>query len=360
MTSAIVPYKTEKFSPSSSERNKELFPFFNLPELVVEKILKEYISVSDKAILSQMPEFKSYYELRYFWFQPTLHLFELVRSLKPGWYLDYENLDTRYYITIDYFNLSFNIYIFCIALGDCRSPLHIGPIQKNLSQMQVIVNKINENNTFTLAKENDILVYHLRRQDLTDMLNTFSCRYIYIYCTYFWILRPQKQIFWPQNNTYYPLKNNKCVIPNGIVDSYNVVLKLNDDFTVRVYQVKRFTKQLKLSSNILCDTILSPLSFQICNDDFSSDQESNCKSCKNNPNSIHPICRQTFKYINENNVSMSVTHFYSNYCFQTRFVKDYMFRGGRIFFNHEHQCFFEEVFGEIIKKNPIKHFFDDD
>lgn len=301
------------------------FPFFNLPELVIEKILKEYIPVSDKVTLSKMPEFKSYYDQKHAWFQPTLRLFQLVRSIKPGWYINCTNLSMRYYFAVDYFNLNFTFHTFCTGMKHMRSPVHIGPYQRDLSQVQASLNNLIENTVF--IKEDDILAYHFEKEKpYADV--------------YFLISRPEKKVFWTQDITFHQLKNNRCVILDGLENSYNVILKFNDDFTVTLYQVPRI-----LRSGALHEDIVYPLSFQLCNEVFSAsfDQESlDCASCKSDPNCIHAVCKQTFMYTDKNNVSISVTHFYED-SDQTFLIKKYMYESGLIFPNCKHRCFFLDL-----------------
>lgn len=328
---------SKQLVPVFKKPNQEKFHFYKLPDLVREKILKEYIPISDKVrLLSQMDEFKSYYENKHLWFEPTRRLFDLFRFIKSGWHIDFNNLNTRYYFSADYLNLSLTVYTFCLQRNNSKLPAHIGPFQKNLSQLPVFLNKMNEKySTLTAIEEREVLVYHY-----------VSNSFYWPQHVYFFILQFQKKVFWSRDKKYYPLKNNTCVIPNGLDKLYHIVLKLYVDLTVQLYKVKYVTKYIRLFSSFnlphkVPEATLLPLTFQLCNENFSSYQKrSSCNSCENDPNYLHVICRQTLKYTDKNNVSISITHFFQN---QTFYRMKHMCKKEWIFPDNDHWCLLRDL-----------------
>lgn len=268
------------FVGSGPEAEIQTFNFFDLPELVIEKILKEYVSVTDKAgALAQIPKFKPYLQQKHLWYRPTLEMFRLVGSIKTGWYVECADLHDLYYFSADYLNLTVSIHYFNVKEKMTRIPVN-DRVSTGTSKLIKQLKQFQSHPTLHFVKENDVFVYHDEN----------------FHGVYFWIFLPQKIVRWSENSRLYRLKNNTCSM-----GSYGrrYTLTLKDDFTVdcRVHvgvKTSRFCKSL------------SPLIFQPC---FDLD-ESECKSCS--PNCIHPIFRNMYRDVGTESMCLIDTCYYSH------------------------------------------------
>lgn len=247
------------------------FPFFDLPDLVIVKILKEFVPVTDKAgALSRISEFKPYLELKSIWCDQTLQLFQLVGAVTPGWYVDCSNLHLLNHFSVDYFHLTLTIHHFKVYQKEKRiAILCQNKRTRPISDLQDTVNYFRES---TLILVKDLLVYE-HQLSFLNML-------------YFWIFRPQNIVRWSRNPKLYRLRNNECFIS----DKKRVfTLTLNPDSTLR----------LKCGGS---NSVLSPLFFQLCTN---IQPWKCCKSCSQN--CVHTTFRQTYSHVCKDTVSILET-----------------------------------------------------
>ena len=89
------------------------FPFFNLPILLQWKILRQYVSLTEKIhVLSTIPEFSNLLESQESWpslSKEKLEFLEWMRLLKPGLYFDPEIPDYKIQISFNEINLTLSI-----------------------------------------------------------------------------------------------------------------------------------------------------------------------------------------------------------------------------------------------------------
>lgn len=270
-----------------------LFPFFDLPDLVISKILKEFVPVHDKAnTLSQMPEFEPYLSRKSLWFQPTLKLFNVVKSLKHGWYVDYNNIHNRYYVSVDYFNLEFTIHSFCSDFAGVRTTKHTEKLYHPLSSVQAVVEKF-QSLRLTPVKQNDVLVYHwCTRQPYRDV--------------FFWIFRSLKVVRTSFMAEKYQLNQNKCLLSNDLLYCHNVLLTLNEDLSIELCE--------ETCGDLSCekcnskyrqerDNVLLPLIFQPC------DKVDPTGWMIDSPRFIYAVSKLTFTEFEKENVLVLNNHF---------------------------------------------------
>lgn len=273
------------------------FPFFSLPDLVISKILKEYVPVTDKVdTLSQIPEFEPYLSRKGLWFQSTLKLFNVVKSMKPGWYVDFDNLHNRYYVSIDYFNLSFMIYSFCSRFSGFQKIQYEKKCHHPLSNVQAVVEKFNYFH-LTPVKQNDVLVYH------------WSTRHPYRN-VFFWVFRSQNVVRTSFTDKEYRLEQNKCLILNSLIHDHYIILTLKDDMSIvfccetcgdlSCQKCKNKPKEE--------DTVLLPLLFRISKTEIDPMDFSKYKIPIKKP-FIYAVSKLTFTEFNKENVLVFNNHF---------------------------------------------------
>lgn len=287
-----------KYNFDSDTPEEKSFPFFNLPDLVISKILKEYIPVTDKVdTLSQMPEFEPYLSRKSLWFQSTLKLFRLVKSLKSGWYVDYDNVHNRYYISVDYFNLNFTIHSFCSKFSGVQTIKHTEKLYRPLSSIEAVVKKF-QSLSLIPVEQNDVLVYHwTTRHPYRDV--------------FFWIFRSLNVVRTSFIADEYQLKQNKCLISNDLMHSHYVLLTLKEDLSIEIC--------CETCGNLSCrrckhkyrqegDNVLLPLIFRPC-DKVDPMDFSKCKCMMDNSRFIHAVSKLTFTEFQKENVLVINSHF---------------------------------------------------
>lgn len=292
----------------NSKPEIEPFPFFNLPELVIVKIIKEYMPVTDKmGALSKIPEFQHYLESKALWFQPSLQLFQLVGFIQPGWYVNCSNLHLLYYVNVNYYDLSFTVHHFDVRDHQTRIPVKCNKFKNPYFEIPSDV--IRDYFSLILIEEKNFFVYKYKE----------CCRYVY-----FWIFRSQKIIRCSQSPKLYQLKNNKCSIMDKLFSSLNIrryILTFNEDDCTLL--IKCQTRQNVYSQNLSVlynwrfhscaigyysghigldnqpedGSVLYPLHFQPCaemgSDEFNN-EIAECKTCKKGPNCIHTVFKETY------------------------------------------------------------------
>lgn len=85
-------------------------------------LFREFLSVEDKLdTLMDMPEFRAFLEDRRAWRTASPHFsipfIRWMRTLKPGWYLSYGHRCSRFFLTVDYYRLSFTLYFYLLDQG---------------------------------------------------------------------------------------------------------------------------------------------------------------------------------------------------------------------------------------------------
>lgn len=272
------------------------FPFFDLPDLVISKILKEYVPVTDKVdTLSQIPEFEPYLSRKGLWFQPTLKLFHTVKSMKPGWYVDYDNLHNRYYVSINYFNLNFMIHSFCSRFSGFQPIQYTRKCYHPLSNVQAVVEKFNYFN-LTPVEPNDVLVYH------------WSTRHPYR-DIFFWIFRSQNVVRTSFTDKEYCMEQNKCLILNDLIHDHYILLTLKNDLSIVFCCETCGDLSCRKCKNAPKEkvNVLSPLLFHIC-DKIDPIDLSKYKGPINN-SFIQAVSKLTFTDFDKENVLVLNNHF---------------------------------------------------
>lgn len=277
--------QTYKNLDLNKEGLKEPFLFFDLPDVVIRKILKDFIPVTDKkGALSKIEAFEPYLALNSIWYQPTLNLYHLVRDIEPGWYVDRHSLSNRYHFSVDYVHFKCTISSFCTELTVAGYLDDVDVKYVSFSNVRQVLETFREFN-LTRIHEKDILVYRYKRGHFENIC--------------FWIFVKENKVCWLTLCNQYLLKNNACVIPDCVsFHDHNLILIFQKDETVT----------LKCAVNSQCQCIqLFPLTFQLCDKLPVAHFKMNCKEV---PNSIHVVSTVTFSDLNnEENTFMMVRHF---------------------------------------------------
>lgn len=293
----------EKIYPSNKDHvETEPFPFFDLPEDVIEKILKEYVPVSEKAgALSEIPAFKQYLDRERVWCTSTLKLFQLMGSIKPGWYVTASDLRFLRYLFVDYFHLSVTIYYFDVAIKQARTLIRGS---RHYDSFETFLKFRCEE---PLVPVKDLFVYEC---------NSFS------FPIHFWIFKSQNFVHWRQGKDwqwssfgFFQLKNDECFILDENVHPHPLSLTLQKDLTV---VLKCATSEKPCYQNVY--TVVTPLSFQLCDElDIVRRyvlfrlRSSECTSCELGVNYVHPRFKETFVDIERNTAVVSDTVFFSQF-----------------------------------------------
>lgn len=269
--------------------DKEPFPFFDLPDVVILKILKEYLPVTDKAgALSQIETFQPYLSLNSVWHQPSLNLYHLVGGIEPGWYVDRRSLPNRYHFSIDYVHLTCTISSFCTELTGSRQLEDFNAGILSLSNERRILETFQEFN-LTRIQEKNILVYRYEREHFENVC--------------FWIFVKENIVCCLTQCNQYSLKDNECVIPKNVgFHNHDITLILQKDGIVL----------LKCRDGGKCHTIqLAPLTFQLCDTLPAPHRKMSCS--REIPNSLHAASTVTFSDFDDEDAYMMVRHFETNY-----------------------------------------------
>lgn len=278
----------------------ESFPFFNLPDLVISKILKEFVPVTDKAeTLSQMKEFKPYISRKSMWFQSTLNLFHLTKSIKLGWYVDPDNIHNRYYLSVDYFNLNFTIHSFCSRFSGVPIIQHTEKLYRPPSSVEAVVKKFSSFGLFPV-EENEVLMYHwLTQHPYRDI--------------FFWINRSFNVIRASFSNKLYPLQQDMCRIYNGLMHRHEVLLVIKEDLSLEICCEKcgdlsciHEKCECPLKNNYNYN--LLPLIFHAC-DKINPTDFYKCKCRTDSSRTIYAVSKLTFTEFEKENVLVYNNHF---------------------------------------------------
>lgn len=293
-----------------SNSSGKAFPFFDLPEVIIEKVIREFIPVAEKvSTLLKIPEFQAYLVRKRLWYPLTLNFFHQIDSILPGWYMVVGNLTKPHYIDVDYLKLSVTIYYFDITTKNARIPVATKSYQRERpntsldSFQQCLAKKF-------LTPVQEFLAYE-----------NYECFII------FWIFKPQdfvrwpdevwwtKDVYWPENSRIYPMSNNECHIFDKNVHRHPISLILHADKTVLLKCV-----DFQCQDNFYLE--LTPLTFQLCKETCFSEWIScpkapsylhpvcttECTSCPKAPSYVHPTRKETFTDI-DHSVSIRETVF---------------------------------------------------
>lgn len=280
----------------NDSNSSEAFPFFDLPDLVISKILKEYVPVNDKVdTLSQIPEFEPYVSRKSIWYRSSLKMFHLAKSLKPGWYVDYDNLHNRYYVSIDYVNLNFTIHSFCSRYPGFQTYLYTENLNRPLSHVEAVVETFNWIN-LTPVERNDVLVYHW--STLHPFRNVFV-----------WIFRSLNIVRTSFSAIKYPFEKNKSIIFNECLHKHSILLTLKDDLSV-VFHCETCgdlscPKCINKPQN---ENVVLPLIFRVCNK-IDPTEFSKCKCIVNSTRIMYAVSKLTFTEFEKENVLVLNSHF---------------------------------------------------
>lgn len=286
-----------------SNPSDTVFPFFDLPDVLIEKVIKEFIPVSEKVCtLSKIPEFQAYLVRKRLWYPLTLTFFRQINSILPGWYMVVGNLTKPHYIDVDYFKLSVTIYYFDITTKNARMPV--------------------AKKSYQTKRQNTSLedFYQCLTKQFLTPVREFLAYENYECSIIFWIFKPQDfvcwpdevwwtvDVYWPENSKTYPMSNNECRIFDKNVHSHPLSLLLKADKTVLLKCV-----DIRCQDNFCLQ--LTPLTFQLCKETgFSewtpcpnapnylhpaSKDIKDCTSCPKAPSFVHPTRKETFTDIDE-------------------------------------------------------------
>lgn len=281
----------KKYASDNDCKPQEPFPFFNLPDLVIQKILKEYVPVSDKAgALSQIPEFAPYLIRKCLWFPSTLKFYHHVDSLKTGWYVNSHDLDYQFYVCVNYFDFTVTVYHFNIKYRHT----HVIRIDKTKIEKCRRTSSLQRfQDTLISVKRDDFLVY------------PFKCSPV---DTYFWFFRPQNVVYTSCSSKVYVFKNNQCLLVNPSFHSGTVNFTFKEDSTA-ILKCQDHKDLENDSCPMNFGKLLSPLSFELCTEMGSDDRPSKCTSCTKGPSCVHPVLKETFTNFDENRVSIVRTSY---------------------------------------------------
>ena len=222
----------------------ETFPFFDLPDVVIRKILREYLSMSDKRyVLSRISEFNQLFSMNSFWFsEASRNFYNLLSLTTPGYYIHKRSLKFRYYISFDAQNLTLTISQFENFSPVPSEPL--GIIETKYSTRFMMISSLKKFRKFykliNEEEEDDFLIYRYR------------------YCC-FSIQRSQNIVRWGNwKKTYLLSEDNECFIPYD-----RVTLILEADNTV-IFKEGGYPSEViyPFSSGRILAT-LKPITFQV-------------------------------------------------------------------------------------------------
>lgn len=287
------------------------FPFFNLPELVIEKIVKEYISLEEKVtVLSEIRAFKHLLARKRLWYDSSREFFqEIGAAVKPGWYVlhhfnirydgDYSPvLQHAHYLSVDYSTLSVSIYKFDFTNKQARILLLQETHERR--QKHTSLERFKECASLErIASMDDLFIYEC---------DTFSVPF------YFWICKSESYVRWPESpgwskkSKVFKLNNNKCYILDRNAHPHPLSLTFQTDCTVILKCVSRW---LRCPNKV--HTVITPLKIQFCNEKIRPDVEQplECVSCEKGLNCVHPHYKETFFNIERGTVSLSETLFFN-------------------------------------------------
>lgn len=266
--------KTYVLKPSSTDAADPPFPFFRLPELVINKILRDYVPVSVKAgALSRLPPFQTYLAQKHVWWDSTLQFYRQVQAVIPGWYVDPENWYRRYYVSVNDLDLKVTIYHFEVK-GHRFSKKAVYKGIRQVSREKCHFNQFQDDSPFIRIQENDLLMYPYDGM-------------------YLWFFRPHSIVYNPKVQLS---KNNQCLLVNPPFHHTNVLFTFQDvgsaTLTCQDYPRKcAFTETIK------------PLSFVLC-PEMGTEKPSECPPCRIGFHWEHPEVKET--YVNFDNDQVSV------------------------------------------------------
>lgn len=167
------------------------------------------------------------------WFQSTLHVFHLVRAIKPGWYKYCENLLKRYQLPVDYFHFTVTIHIYYTEFNPMKISIEIDHYPQKLFPFHHTFSAFGKQ--LISIRENDILVYCYEIESGNDAcLWIFRPQKMVTLSQFTWVQTPMVENFSPVNKfpDAHALVNNQCVICNYPLRACQLRLTLKDDLTV--------------------------------------------------------------------------------------------------------------------------------
>lgn len=311
MADFMLPHRLKKIlkkpAPFQEPANEEgePFPLFQLPELVIDKILKDYIPVIDKKMLSKIPEFKQYLLRQSLWYPSSLNFLKCVGYIQPGWHVNSDNFRYIRYFDVDYVSLSVTMHLFYITKKHTRIPVTKKEKRWHLKDTLLAhYPKYVSNDIFIPLRE--FLIY-----ECLSLWPTIS----------FWIFKPQQIVYWKQGECFekgkepkaielYHLTQNQCFILDQGVHPHPISLTLKQDLTVVL--------QCATAKERFCDklfTVLTPLSFQLCREMGSrklDNPPTECTSCEKGVNFVHPLLKKTFVNVKRKRVTLIHTFYFDD------------------------------------------------
>lgn len=307
-------------------KQTQSFPFFHLPDLVICKILKKYVPITDKMnTLFEMPEFKTWLTPECMWFPSTKTLFQLVQPIPPGWYIDYKNLHNRYHFSVDYDSLNVTIQSFCTKFEGFKKIRQTEKVYRPFPKVELAIQKFQELQ-LTPVEEKDVLVY--------KYTVIHHCQMLYLpQNVYIWIFRSEGIVRVSYLFLEIKLKENKCYL--HLLHAHAVLLTFQEDLSI--------TLQCMMCGNMGCENCgeereiirLTPLMFRTC------DKTSECTPCQEDTTSIHAVSILTFTGFDKKNIlvlnrqfipmrALAMNNIISTYCLdfkmnemQYRWIKVY-------------------------------------
>lgn len=272
---------------SVTDSPQEPFPFFNLPNLVIHTILKDYVPFPDKVdTLSQIEAFKPFLTSRNVLNPLSYPLYQWMRDLESGWYVDSYSIHNRYYVAVDYVRATCTVYSFCTHFENIQNVEYFKQTSVPTTVVQHVLHNFRQ---FQLIRipDHHILVYRFYRETYPG---TLCC----------WIFVPEKIVCWGiQCNQYQLNDDNTCIIPaSDALHNHDMTLTLEKDETVvltcQVHPNHPCSKKNTLR--------FQPLSYQFC----PSPGECTCNG--NHPSRVHAVSILTFSLCDKEKATMRVTH----------------------------------------------------
>lgn len=281
------------------EVRTEPFPFFNLPLLVIEKIVKEYIPVKDKMeTLMEIPEFRQLLTRKSLWYPSTICSYQQLCEIKPGWYLYTYDLHSLRYYDVDFEKLMITMFYFDIRKKNTRVLVDMEFKKSDRKITSIGINNIQTSYTWV----NEVCVYEYNSCSLPSPI-------------FFWIFPKKKLIRWPQNKMFdsgvHIMIDNQCHIFDQKLHPHHIKLtyeKKQKNVTLRcAYALKETCRNW--------GTKLEPLQFQLCRERGPSPFK-RCTSCERGPNFVHPKFKETCKNIESETAETQDTMYLQENYFQ--------------------------------------------
>lgn len=250
----------------------ERFPFFHLPTLIIERIVKQYLPVKDKVeTLSEIPEFQHFLIWKSMWYPSTFCSYQEMRKIKPGWYLFLFDMRYLRYYEVNYDEMIVTVFHFYIHNKGCRIPFDTSFHELDRKFTSIYCNAIQK----LYIRVNEVRIYEYNSCLLSSPI-------------FLWIVPKENLIRWPQDTVHdtgcgvHILIDNRCHFFDKKLHSHHIKLTYEKN-------TKNVILECAYSRKETCrnwGTKLEPLQFPLCQGEGSSHYKP-CTSCESGPNFDH-------------------------------------------------------------------------